>query len=49
MVQYSHLFKTLPEFVVIHKVKGFAIVNKAEADVFLELSFLFVIQQMLAI
>ena len=30
MVQYSHLFKTLPEFVVIHKVKGFGIANKAE-------------------
>ena len=41
--------KTLPEFVVIHNVKGFAIVNKAEADVFLELSCLFMIQQMLAI
>ena len=41
MVQYSHLFKTLPEFVVIHKVKGFAIVNKAEIDVFLELSCFF--------
>ena len=37
MVWYSHLFKTFPEFVVIHTVKGFGIVNKAEVDVFLEL------------
>ena len=38
MVWYSHLFKTFPQFVVIHTVKGFGIVNKAEADIFLELS-----------
>ena len=38
MVWYSHLFKNCPEFVVIHTVKGFGIVNKAEVDVFLELS-----------
>ena len=38
MVWYSHLFKNFPEFVVIHKVKGFGIVNKAETYVFLELS-----------
>ena len=38
MVWYSHLFKNFPQFVVIHTVKGFAIVNKAEVDVFLELS-----------
>ena len=37
MVCYSHLFKNLPQFVVIHTVKGFGIVNKAEIDVFLEL------------
>ena len=37
MVWYSHLFKYFPQFVVIHTVKGFGIVNKAEADVFLEL------------
>ena len=36
MVQYSHLFKNFPQFVVIHIVKGFSIVN--EADVFLEFS-----------
>ena len=37
MVWYSYLFKNFPQFIVIHKVKGFGIVNKAEADVFLEL------------
>ena len=35
---YSHLLKNFPQFVVIHTVKGFGIVNKAEVDVFLELS-----------
>ena len=34
----SHLFQNLPQFIVIHTVKGFGIVNKAEIDVFLELS-----------
>ena len=38
---YSHLFKNFPQFVVIHTVKGFGIVNKAEVDVFLELSCFF--------
>lgn len=38
MVCYSHLFKNFPQFVVIHTVKGFSIVNKAEVDAFLELS-----------
>ena len=38
LVWYSHLFKKFPKFVVIHTVKGFGIVNKAEIDVFLELS-----------
>ena len=37
MVWYSHLLKNFPQFVVIHTVKGFGIVNKAEIDVFLEL------------
>ena len=37
MVWYSHLFKNLPQFVVIDTVKGFRVVNKAEIDVFLEL------------
>ena len=40
-VWYSHLLSDFPHFVVIHKVKGFDIVNKAEVDVFLELSCLF--------
>ena len=39
MVWYSHLFKNFPQFVVIHTVKGFGIVNKT--DVFLELSCFF--------
>ena len=38
MVWYSHLLKNFPQFIVIHTVKGFGIVNKAEVDVFLELS-----------
>ena len=37
MVWYSHLFKKFPQFVVIHTVQGFGIVNEAEVDVFLEL------------
>ena len=37
-VCFSHLFQNFPQFVVIHTVKGFAIVNKAEVDVFPELS-----------
>ena len=41
MVGYSHLFQNFPQFVVIHTVKGFGIVNKAEIDVFLELSCFF--------
>ena len=41
MVWYSHLFKNFPQFVVIHIVKGFGIVNKAEVDVLLELSCFF--------
>ena len=36
MVWYSHLFKKFPQFVVIHTVKDFGIVNKAEVDIFLE-------------
>ena len=38
MVWYSHLFQNFPQFIVIHIVKGFGVVNKAEVDVFLELS-----------
>ena len=41
MIWYSHLLKNGPQFVVIHTVKGFGIVNKAEVDVFLELSCFF--------
>ena len=37
MVSYSHFLKNFPQFIVIHTVKGFGIVNKAEIDVFLEL------------
>ena len=38
MVWYSHFLKNFPQFVVIHTVNGFGIVNKAETDVFLELT-----------
>ena len=38
MVLYSHIFQNFPQFIVIHRVKGFGIVNKAEIDVFLEVS-----------
>ena len=41
MVWYSHLLKNFPQFIVIHTVKGFGIVNQAEIDVFLELSCFF--------
>ena len=41
MVWYSHLFKNFPEFIVVHTVKGFGVVNQAEIDVFLELSCFF--------
>ena len=41
MVWYSHLFQNFPQFIVIHTVKGFGIVNTAEIDVFLELSCFF--------
>ena len=41
MVWYSHLFQNFPQFLVTHTVKSFGIVNKAEIDVFLELSCFF--------
>ena len=41
MVWYSHLSKTFPQFIVIYTVKGFGIVNKAEIDIFLDLSCFF--------
>ena len=41
VVWYSHLLKNFPQFVVIHTVKGFGVVNKGEVDIFLELSCIF--------
>ena len=41
MVWYSHLLKNFPQFIVIHTVKDFSVINKAEVDVFLELSCFF--------
>ena len=41
VVWYSHLLKNFPQFVVIHTVKGFSVVNEAEVDLFLEFSFFF--------
>ena len=41
MVWYAHLFQNLPQFVMMHALKGFGIVNKAEVDVFLEFSYFF--------
>ena len=41
VVWYSHLFQNFPQLIVIHTVKGFGIINKAEVDVFLELSCFF--------
>src|SRR5574337_1780496 len=41
VIWYSHLFQNFPQFIVIHTVRGFSIVNNAEIDVFLELSFFF--------
>ena len=41
VVWYSHLFQNFPQFIVIHIVKGFGIVNKTEIDVFLELACFF--------
>ena len=41
MVWYSHLLKNFPQFVVIHTIKGFSLVNEAELDVFMEVSCFF--------
>ena len=49
VVWYSHLFKNFPQFVVIHTVKGFRVVNEAEVDVFLEFPCFSTIQWMLTI
>ena len=44
VVWYSHLLQNFPQFIVIHTVEGFGVVNKAEIDVFLELSAFSMIQ-----
>ena len=49
MVWYFHLFKNFPQFIVIHTVKGFSIVNESEVDVFLNSLAFSMIQRMLAI
>ena len=49
MVWYFHLFKNSPQFVVIHTVKGFGVVNKAEVDAFLDSLAFSMIRQRLAI
>ena len=49
VVWYSHLFQNFPQFIVIHTVKGFGIVNKVEIDVFSGTLAFVMIQQMLAI
>ena len=41
MLWYSHLFQNFPQFIVIHTVKGFGIVNEAEVDIYLEFSCFF--------
>ena len=41
MVWYSHLSQNFPQFIVIHTVKGFGVINKAEVDIFMELSCFF--------
>ena len=41
VIWYSHLFQNFPQFIVIHTVKGFGIINKAKVDVFLQLSCFF--------
>ena len=41
MVWYSHLLKNIPQFVVIHTVEGFSIINEAEVDIFLEFPWFF--------
>ena len=49
MVWYSHLLKNFPQFVVIHTIRDFSIVNEAEVDVFMESLAFSMIQRMLAI
>ena len=47
MVWYSHLFQNFPQFLVIHTVKGFGIVNKEEIYVFLELEYYLAIKKVI--
>ena len=49
VVWYSHLFQNFPQFIVIHTVKGFSIVNETEVDVFWNCLAFSMVQQMLAI
>ena len=49
VVWYAHLFQNFPQFIVIHTVEGFGIVNKAEVDIFWNSLAFSMIQQMLAI
>ena len=49
VVWYSHLFKNIPQFAVIHTVKGFSVVNEAEVDVFWNSLVFSMIQQMLSV
>ena len=49
VVWYSHLLQNFPQFIVIHRVKGFGILNKAEIDVFWHSLAFLMIQRMLAI
>ena len=49
VVWYAHLFQNVPQFIVIHTVKGFGTVNKAEVEVFWNSLAFWMIQQMLAI
>ena len=49
VVWYSHLFQNFPQFIVIHTVKGFGILNKAEIDIFSGTLAFSMIQRMLAI
>ena len=41
VIWYSHLLKNFPQFVVIHTIKGFSVINEAKVDVFLEFSYFF--------
>ena len=49
MVWYSHLFKNFPQFVVIHAIKGYSVVNEAEVDFFFNSLAFSIMQWMLAV